>query len=147
MINQIQYNAWGETRYSSGTQQTRYEYTAQFSYAPDFGLMFYSARWYDSSLGRFAQADTSMPDGTQGYDRYVYANNNPIRYTDPNGHSPACDDGDWDGCPPPSAPTPIVIIVCGKDVACSTGNSGSLDEFEDLGEVVRVNLELWTSRY
>jgi len=52
--------------------------------------MYYNARWYDSSVGRFAQADTVVPDGVQGYDRYVYANNSPVKNTDPTGHWP-CD--------------------------------------------------------
>lgn len=29
-----------------------------------------------------------MPSGVQGYDRYAYVNNNPLKYTDPNGHDP-----------------------------------------------------------
>jgi hypothetical protein len=48
--------------------------------------MFYNARWYDSLTGRFAQADTIVPGGVQGLDRYAYANNNPLYYTDPSGH-------------------------------------------------------------
>ena len=48
--------------------------------------MFYNARWYDSQLGRFTQADSIVPGGVQGYDRYAYVNNNPLRYTDPTGH-------------------------------------------------------------
>ncbi len=56
--------------------------------------MFYNARWYDSSLGRFAQADTIVPAGVQGYDRYAYVNNNPVRYTDPSGHC-ATNGDDW----------------------------------------------------
>jgi len=48
--------------------------------------MFYNARWYDSQLGRFAQADSIVPGGVQGYDRFAYVNNNPLRYTDPTGH-------------------------------------------------------------
>jgi hypothetical protein len=48
--------------------------------------MFYNARWYDPSLGRFAQADTIVPSGVQGLDRYAYTFNNPIRYIDPSGH-------------------------------------------------------------
>ena len=53
--------------------------------------MFYNARWYDSQLGRFAQADSIVSGGVQGYDRYAYVNNNPVRYTDLTGHST------WDG--------------------------------------------------
>jgi hypothetical protein len=53
--------------------------------------MFYNARWYDPALGRFAQADTIIPGGVQGLDRYAYANNNPLMYTDPSGHVP-CDE-------------------------------------------------------
>ncbi len=54
----------------------------------DFGLMFYNARWYDPALGRFAQADSVVPGGVQGYDRYAYANNSPVVYSDPSGHCP-----------------------------------------------------------
>jgi hypothetical protein len=41
---------------------------------------------YDPALGRFAQADTIVPGGVQGLDRYAYVNNDPVRYTDPSGH-------------------------------------------------------------
>lgn len=49
-------------------------------------MHYYNARWYDSSLGRFAQADTIISGGVQGYDRYAYVSNSPLRYTDPTGH-------------------------------------------------------------
>lgn len=42
--------------------------------------------WYDPSLGLFTSADTIVQGGVQGYDRYAYVNNNPIKYTDPSGH-------------------------------------------------------------
>ena len=32
------------------------------------------------------QADTNVPDGVQGWDRYAYVNNAPTRYTDASGH-------------------------------------------------------------
>jgi RHS repeat-associated protein len=51
-----------------------------------FGLMFYNARWYDPALGRFAQADSIVPPGVQGWDRYAAMNNNPVKYIDPSGH-------------------------------------------------------------
>jgi len=53
VISQQYYKAWGETRYASGTTPTKYTYTGQYSYAADFGLHFYNARWYDSYLNRF----------------------------------------------------------------------------------------------
>jgi RHS repeat-associated protein len=90
---ETRYKAWGEMRYASGPTPTDYTYTGQFSHVDDFGLMFYNARWYDPTLGRFAQADTIIPAGVQGYDRYAYTNNNPVRYIDPSGHSTECT---WD---------------------------------------------------
>jgi RHS repeat-associated protein len=42
-----------------------------------------------SSLGRFIQPDSIVPEAAQGvqaWDRYAYANNSPIVYNDPSGH-------------------------------------------------------------
>lgn len=43
----------------------------------------------DPHIGRFMQADTLVPghQGTQGWDRYAYVNNNPVNGTDPTGHA------------------------------------------------------------
>jgi len=62
-----------------------------------FGLMFYNARWYDPVLGRFAQADSIIPGGMQGLDRYAYVSNSPGNYIDPSGHK-ECDPES--GCDP-----------------------------------------------
>jgi RHS repeat-associated protein/CSLREA domain-containing protein len=86
VISELRYKAWGETRYASGVTPTQYQYTGQFSYEVEFGLYYYNARWYDGALGRFAQADTIVPPGVQGWDRFAAMNNNPIRYIDPSGH-------------------------------------------------------------
>jgi RHS repeat-associated protein len=88
IVSELRYKAWSETRYSSGTTPTKYTYTGQYSNMSDFGLMFYNARWYDPTLGRFAQADTIIPNAgdSQAWDHYAYASNNPVRYNDPSGH-------------------------------------------------------------
>jgi len=96
-INEQRYKAWGETRYTFGSEKTKYQYMGQFSYTSDFGLYFYNARWYDPSLSRFAQADSIIPGGVQGYDRYAYVNNSPVRYSDPSGHI-GCDEDTKGNC-------------------------------------------------
>ena len=44
------------------------------------GLYFYNARYYDPALGRFASADTLVPQpqNPQSLNRYTYAANNPL---------------------------------------------------------------------
>jgi RHS repeat-associated protein len=57
----------------------------------DTGLCYYNTRYYDPLLGRFIQADTTIPDlgNPQSYNRYSYCLNNPLKYTDPSGYDPA----------------------------------------------------------
>jgi len=52
------------------------------------GLIHMNGRVFDPQIGRFLSADSFMqfPQSTQGFDRYAYAANNPLRYTDPSGH-------------------------------------------------------------
>jgi RHS repeat-associated protein len=66
---------------------TDYLYTGQREVA-DIGLYIYKARWYDSSLGRFSQADTIVPGAgdPRTWDRYAYVKNSPVVYNDPSGH-------------------------------------------------------------
>jgi len=80
------YRAWGESRYATGAMATTYHFTGQREDAT-IGLYFYNARYYDPALGRFTQADTVVPaaGNPQALNRYAYALNNPLRYTDPTG--------------------------------------------------------------
>jgi RHS repeat-associated protein len=56
----------------------------------DTGLYYYGARYYDPSIGRFLEPDTTVPElSTQALNRYSYVLNNPLKYIDPDGHSPA----------------------------------------------------------
>ncbi len=85
---EIRYYPWGTERYTSGTTPTTFHFTGQ-RLESTIGLYYYGARWYDPAAGRFVQADTVIPEQTQGvqaWDRYAYTNNNPIRYIDPSGH-------------------------------------------------------------
>ncbi len=86
-VAETRYMPWGETRYTSGYQPSDYLYTGQRAEA-GIGLYYYNARWYDPSLGRFAQADTVIPNILipQAWDHYFYTSNNPLKYIDPSGH-------------------------------------------------------------
>jgi len=48
-----------------------------------------NARLYDPTIGRFLSADTIIQDpyDSQSYNRYSYVRNNPMKYSDPTGHS------------------------------------------------------------
>jgi RHS repeat-associated protein len=48
-----------------------------------------NGRIYDPRLGRMLSPDpvTQAPENGQNYNRYTYANNNPLKYSDPSGFS------------------------------------------------------------
>ncbi len=100
VLGEMRYKAWGETRYAAGDSLTDFAYTGQRQ-EPDLGFYYYKARWYDPALGRFMQADTIVPEAgnPMALDRYGYALNNPLAYTDSSGHWPCGDrpycPGDW----------------------------------------------------
>lgn len=85
LISVLKYTTYGELR--SGNSTTDYKYTGQREEV-EIGLYYYVARFYDSALGRFVSPDSLIPDpgSSQGYDRYAYVSNNPIRYSDPSGN-------------------------------------------------------------
>ncbi|OGO31775.1 MAG: hypothetical protein A2136_03665 [Chloroflexi bacterium RBG_16_54_11] len=84
---EIRYYPWGTDRYTYNPTPTTYRFTGQRNES-GIGLYFYGARWYDAYLNRWIQPDAIIPDpnNSQSYDRYVYAFNNPVKYTDPSGH-------------------------------------------------------------
>jgi RHS repeat-associated protein len=93
-IGEMRYKPYGEIRYTWGISPTDISYTGQR--LDSTGLMFYQARYYSPLAGRFASADTLVPDGKnpQQFNRYSYGLNNPVKYLDPSGHDPI--DAAWE---------------------------------------------------
>ncbi|WP_172449332.1 polymorphic toxin-type HINT domain-containing protein [Bowmanella denitrificans] len=54
----------------------------------DLGLSYMQARYYDPVIGRFYSNDPvgyTASNPVMSFNRYLYVNNNPYKYTDPNG--------------------------------------------------------------
>ncbi|MEM7803235.1 MAG: RHS repeat-associated core domain-containing protein [Chloroflexota bacterium] len=64
----------------------------------EIGLTYMNARYYVPGIGRFASADTIVPDlkDPQSYNRYSYVQNSPVLFNDPTGHcAESGDDSCW----------------------------------------------------
>ena len=71
---------------------TREGYTFQTALGLWMGLNHMNGRVQDAVTGRFLSADPRIPDSSdsQSYNRYSYANNNPLSYSDPSGFDTTC---------------------------------------------------------
>ncbi|MES0491141.1 MAG: RHS repeat-associated core domain-containing protein [Leptospirales bacterium] len=101
LLTHINYTPYGEIdrEQSAGPDILRHKYTHQEE-DRETGLYNYNARMYDSNSGRFTSADTELPgEGkmSQGFNRYMYAMGNPVKYSDPTGHCFAAGDTDVGG--------------------------------------------------
>ncbi len=99
IIEEKSFDAWGRSRnpqtwavlaptgISNGWDRgyTGHEHLVQF------GIVNMNGRLYDPLLGRMMEPDPLIigEHNSQGYNRYSYALNNPLSYTDPDGHHPA----------------------------------------------------------
>ncbi len=87
VISYEEYHPFGTTAYQAKNSAIksaakRYRYTGK-ERDEENGLYYHGARYYASWLGRWCSPD---PEGTlDSHNLYVYANSNPILYTDPLG--------------------------------------------------------------
>lgn len=100
------YDAWGRMRnatnwqaYATGTEpELRFGrgYTGH-EHLNKFGIVNMNARLYDPVLGRFLAPDplVASPDESNGYNRYMYASNNPLMYVDIDGEQSLENPGGW----------------------------------------------------
>jgi RHS repeat-associated protein len=96
LVQELSYDAWGRLRnpanravYTAGNEPELFlgrGYTGH-EHLTQFGLINMNARLYDPAVGRFLSPDPHVqnPLFSQNYNRYSYALNNPLKYTDPTG--------------------------------------------------------------
>ena len=91
-VAQYAYNAWGEHKILENTNgiatlnPIRYR---GYYYDTHTGLYYLQSRYYNPEWGRFISADCyiSTGQGLLGNNMYIYCNNNPVMYVDPEGRS------------------------------------------------------------
>jgi RHS repeat-associated protein len=117
----VRYDAWGNKIPLTGTIP-QYGYTGREP--DDTGLVYYRARYYDPSIGRFTQKDPIGMNG--GLNLYAYVRGNPVNFNDPLGLSP-------------NNPTNSVSVGTGGDVQvneasyASTTPQGQTAGYQSLG--------------
>ncbi len=95
VTNNLNYDAWGRYRNSSTWSYTSITappswltrgYTGH-EHLPLFGIINMNGRLYDPVVARMLAVDNNVQAAglTQNYNRYSYALNNPLKYTDPDG--------------------------------------------------------------
>ena len=93
------YDAWGNGKVcnASGTENTSSSFIGNINpfryrgyyYDVETGLYYLQTRYYDPQAGRFLSPDSVdyiAPDLIGGLNLYAYCNNNPVMYSDPDGH-------------------------------------------------------------
>jgi uncharacterized protein (TIGR02594 family) len=95
-VERLSFDAWGRRRNATDWTYNNVPATFLFDrgftgheHMDAFGLINANGRIYDPCMGRFLSPDivVQSPDFTQDYNRYSYAINNPLKYTDPSGYS------------------------------------------------------------
>jgi RHS repeat-associated protein len=87
----------------------------------DIELIYMNARYYVPAIGRFASADTIVPNpgNPQSYNRYSYVRNNPLNLIDPSGHREC---GDSEDCIDPLTHEPDSSLIPSNLVEFDGGN-------------------------
>lgn len=82
VANRYDYDVWGNFTQKEETVGNPFTYFGQ-TYDETTGLYYLRARYYDPTTGRFTQQDPAK----DGYNWYVYGNNNPVRFVNESGEN------------------------------------------------------------
>jgi RHS repeat-associated protein len=93
LTTQYTYEPFGNTTPLGTSSTNSFQYTGREN--DGTGLYYYRARYYSPVLSRFISEDPLQCERRSGKNLYVYAEDSPLRYTDPTGTS-SCDQNFWD---------------------------------------------------
>jgi RHS repeat-associated protein len=127
-VRSYTYDSFGRLVAQTGTLTNSYTYTGR-ELDPESGLLYYRARYYDPSVGRFLHQD---PIGLAGGDinLYAYVRNNPVNSLDPEGLA---------------APAAPAIAACLANPPCAAAfgalTVGTAIAIQNLATMTLQNLE------
>jgi RHS repeat-associated protein len=84
------YRPYGDRLYEASASSNNSLWFTGKPYDDSTGLSYFGARYYDPEVGRFMGPDPAQLDfdNLHSLNRYAYANNNPYKFVDPDGHTP-----------------------------------------------------------
>lgn len=87
VTKKIYYEPFGRQLDSSNNDEPGY---SSHFFDADLNLVYMQARYYDPLIGRFYSDDPAafQKDNAHSFNRYIYANNNPYKFKDPDGKIP-----------------------------------------------------------
>ncbi|MHB8474104.1 MAG: glycoside hydrolase family protein [Gammaproteobacteria bacterium] len=137
-LQRFSYDAWGKRRNGNWTDATtaigsitHHGFTGH-EHLDDVGLINMNGRIYDPTLGRFLSADPTVqsPGNPQTLNRYSYAGNNPLSFTDPSGYSLWTDIRD-------GAESVVAFVAgtaaCGGNIYCGAAAAGAVAGYKATG--------------
>ena len=91
-VERLSYDPWGRRRNTSDFGYDNVSHTFDRGYTlhehyDEFDLINMNGRMYDPITSSFLSVDqyVGSPENAQGFNRYAYCSNNPLRYVDPSG--------------------------------------------------------------
>jgi RHS repeat-associated protein len=89
IVQRYEYTAWGKRSLTTDNTSTGkyilYRGYTGHEHLDEFALINMNGRLYDPVVGRMLSTDNYVQGGSQGFNRYSYVHNNPMKYTDPSG--------------------------------------------------------------
>ena len=136
MLATALYGPYGVGRYATGTMPSSKDYTGQRQDSGS-GLDYYTARYYDPTLGQFTSGDER-----RGPNRYGYVGGNPETATDPTGKRQVSDVEGGAG----TVSCPVQATWCGSTTTSWGGSTisvamlgaGGMQDCDSAGCVVRT---------
>ena len=121
IVNRYDYDVWGNFLKKEETIENNFTYFCQ-TYDETTGMYYLRARYYDPTTGRFTQQDSAE----DGYNWYVYGNQNPVVYAD------------WTGEEPVTITTALVLL--GFDIVY-VGGVYTFKKLQDLSKTMLQSLQ------